>query len=77
MAGAGAGAHQFDVPGLEVELSPLVDVPAGQPRVVDGQGSHPHLGLEVVLDVGPRVSEVSVRKYLEVWLISHLICVTE
>ena len=69
MAGvAGAGAHQFDVPGLEVELSPLVDVSAGDAGVVDGEGSHRHVRLEVVPHVGPGIPEYSLRENLNLCL---------
>ena len=51
------GGHQFDVSGLEVKLSSLVDISAGEAGVVDGQGPHRHVRLEVKLHVGPGVSE--------------------
>ena len=55
-------AHQFDVSGLEVKLSPLVDISAGEAGVVDGEGSHCDVRLEVIPHVGSGVPKYSVRE---------------
>ena len=57
MCWAGAGTHQVDVSGLEVKLSSLVDIPAGEAGVVDAEGSHRHVGLEIKLQVDTGISE--------------------
>ena len=60
------GPHQLDVSGLEVKLSSLVDISAGQAGVVDSEGSHRHICLEIKLQVPPGVSEcIWVRKCLD------------
>ena len=58
--------YQLDVSGLEVELPSLVDVSAGQAGVVDGEGPHRDVRLEVVLHVGPGIPDLVNKEKLSV-----------